>query len=132
VIAATRETRDGIAHRLKAQGVDLKEKTERGQYIVMDAAESLSQFMRDGRPDDKRVADVVDTLNRLRLSSESERQSRLTIFGEMAVILYRSGNITAAVEVERIWNELTKPLPILTVCSYPIGAFKTGLRAIRW
>jgi hypothetical protein len=127
VIAATRETRDGIAHRLRAQGINLKEETERGQYIVMDASESLSQFMRAGQPDSKRLADVVDSLNRLRLSSKKGRESRLTIFGEMAVVLYRNGNITAAAEVERIWNELTKPLPLLTVCSYPIECFQHEL-----
>jgi hypothetical protein len=127
VIAATGETRDGITHRLRAQGIDLKEKTQRGQYIVMDAGESLSQFMRDGRPDAKRLTDVVGSLNRLRLSSESGSRSRLTIFGEMAVILCRNGNITAALELERIWDELTKPLPLHTVCSYPIACFQDGL-----
>jgi hypothetical protein len=127
VVAGTRETREGIAQRLRARGIDLKEKAEQGQYTVMDAEESLSQFMRDGRPDAKCLADVVEGLNRLRLSSARGEQSRLTIFGEMAVFLYRSGNVAAAVEVEQIWNELTKPLPFFTVCSYPLDCFHAEL-----
>ena len=91
---------------------------------MMDAAESLSQFMRDGRPDADCLADIVRDLDRLRLSFPRGQQSRLTIFGEMAVLLCRDGNVEAAVEVERIWSKLTRSLPFLTVCSYPIECFQ--------
>ena len=123
VVVVTDQTRIGIAERLKARGMDLKRMAAQEQYIVMDAAESLSQFMKDGWPDANRMADIVADLDRLRLSSARGPQSRLTIFGEMAVLLCRDGNIEAAVEVERIWNDLTRPLPFLTVCSYPIDCF---------
>jgi DNA-binding NarL/FixJ family response regulator len=124
VVAATEQTRMGIATRLKARGMNLEPMAAQGQYVVLDAAESLSQFMRDGRPDANRLADIVGDLDRLRLTSVRGPQSRLTIFGEMAVLLCRNGNVEAAVEVERIWNDLTRPLPFLTVCSYPIECFE--------
>ena len=124
VVAATEQTRMGIAHRLEERGMDLAAMTAQGQYVVMDAAESLPQFMRDGRPDADRLADIVADLDRLRLSFARGPQSRLTIFGEMAVLLCRDGNVEAAVEVERIWNKLTRSLPFLTVCSYPIECFQ--------
>ena len=87
VVAATEQTRMGIAHRLEERGMDLAAMTAEGQYVVMDAAESLSQFMRDGRPDAERLADIVADLDRLRLSFAHGQQSRLTIFGELAVPL---------------------------------------------
>ena len=124
VVAATEQTRMGIAHRLEERGMDLTAMTAQGQYVVMDAAESLSQFMRDGRPDAERLGDIVADLDRLRLSFAHGQQSRLTIFGEMAVPLCRDGNVEAAVEVERIWNNLTRSLSFLTVCSYPIECFQ--------
>ena len=124
VVAATDQTRIGIAERLKARGMDLEAMAAQGQYVVLDAAESLLQFMRDGRPDADRLADIVGGLDRLRLSSARGPKSRLTIFGEMAALLSRNGNVEAAVEVERIWNDLTRPLPFLTVCSYPIECFE--------
>ena len=124
VVIATDQTRAGFAHRLRARGIDLAAMTAQGQYVVLDASESLSQFMRDGHPDADCLADIVASLDRLRLSSALGPQSRLTIFGEMAVLLCRNGNVEAAVEVERIWNDLTRPLPFLTVCSYPIECFQ--------
>jgi DNA-binding NarL/FixJ family response regulator len=123
VVAATEDTRTGIAQRLNARGVDLDAMAARSQYTVMDAAESLSQFMRDGRPDIDCLAGIVEDLNRLRLSFHGP-QFRLTIFGEMAVILCREGNFEAAVEVEQIWSNLTRLLPFFTVCSYPLACFQ--------
>ena len=90
----------------------------------MDAAESLSQFMRDGWPDADCLAGVVRDLDQLRLSSPRGPQSRLTIVGEMAAILCRNGNIEAAVELERMWGKLTRQHPFLTVCCYPIECFQ--------
>jgi hypothetical protein len=124
VVAATEQTRTGVADRLKASGMDFAAMAAQGRIVVMDAAESLSQFMRDGKPDAGCLADIVRDLDRLRLSSAGGPQSRLTIFGEMAVLLCRDGNVQAAVEVERIWSDLTRPLPFLTVCSYPIECFQ--------
>jgi DNA-binding NarL/FixJ family response regulator len=125
VVAGTEQTRTGIAQRLEARGIDLTAMMSQGQYIAMDAAESLSQFMRNGRPDADGLADIVASLDRLRVSTANP-QARLTVFGEMAALLYRDGNIEASVEVERIWNALTRSLQFLTICSYPVACFQTG------
>ena len=42
----------------------------------------------------------------------------------MNVTLCRNGDIDAAIEVERIWDDLTSGLPFFTVCSYPIDCFE--------
>jgi CheY-like chemotaxis protein len=125
VVAATEQTRKGIAQRLGAQGIDLTVMIAQGQYVVMDAAESLAQFMRNGRPDPDCLADIVASLERLRLSSSCDPQARLTIFGEMAVLLYREANVEAAVEVEQLWSALTQSKRFLTVCSYPVDCFQS-------
>jgi DNA-binding NarL/FixJ family response regulator len=89
VVVATEETRGGIGERLKARGIDVSAMREFQQYVVMDAAECLRQFMRDGQPDFDFLADIVGDLDRLRLSSSRGPQSRLTIVGEMAVLFLR-------------------------------------------
>jgi hypothetical protein len=124
VAAVTQQTRLGVVQRLEAHGMDLAAMTTEGRYVVMDAAESLPQFMRNGRPDADCLADIVGSLDRLRLSYGRGPQSRLTLFGEMAVPLCRDGNVEAVVEVEQTWTKLTQRLPFLTVCSYPIECFQ--------
>jgi hypothetical protein len=79
--------------------------------------------MRDGRPDKERLRTFMHTLDRLRLSAPNGPGSRLTIVGDLSASLCREDDFEAALEIERIWNELTRPLPFSTICSYPIECF---------
>jgi CheY-like chemotaxis protein len=124
VVVATDQTRTGIASRLEKHRLDLTALAQRGLYVELDAAESLSQIMRNGRPDRECVAGVAANLERMRLSAAPNMKSRLTIFGEMANLLLRDGNPDAIAELERIWNDETKSLPFFTVCSYSMECFK--------
>jgi hypothetical protein len=65
------------------------------------------------------VVEMVDTLERARMASAGGPARCLTIVGEIAACLCQTGNLDAALELERLWDELTRPLPILTVCAYP-------------
>jgi DNA-binding NarL/FixJ family response regulator len=123
VMVTSEEPRRGITERLKARGFDLAEAAAQGRYIEQDAAESLSQFMRNERPDPELLAGIVADLDRMRLSAGGERV-RLTIFGDMAVQLWRNGNQSGALELERLWSKLTQDLPFNTVCSYSVECFQ--------
>jgi DNA-binding NarL/FixJ family response regulator len=124
VIVGSEATRIGVAQRLQASQLNLARLAERGQYVAHDSALALSQVMHDGRPDKARLAEIIDGLDQWRLAVPNGPRGRLTIFGEMTVSLCRNGDFEAALEVERIWNELTRPLPFFTICSYPIDCFE--------
>ena len=122
-IVASEATRRGVDQRLHARQMNLAMLSEQGQYVVEDSALALSQVMIDGRPDRGRLAEIINGLDHLRRSFQKGRSRRLTIFGDMAVTLCRNGDFESALEIERIWNELTHALPFFTVCSYPIDCF---------
>jgi DNA-binding NarL/FixJ family response regulator len=124
VLLASEATRISVAQWLQARQMNLAVLAEREQYVAADSALSLSQVMRDGRPDKERLAEIVHDLDRLRLAGPNGPRDRLTIFGDMTVSLCRNGNFEAALELERIWNELTRALPFFTVCIYPIECFE--------
>jgi DNA-binding NarL/FixJ family response regulator len=123
-IIATHATRDRIAQRLIGWGCDLAHAEEQGKYLSLDAEDALSQVMVDGRLDAGRVAAVVDDLERRRLAAGSA--SRLTIVGEIAVPLCRDGKFSTAIQLERLWDDLTRALPFFTVCVYPTECFREG------
>jgi DNA-binding NarL/FixJ family response regulator len=122
VMLASETTRLGVAQRLQARQMNLAVLAEQGQYVAQDSELALSQVMQDGRPERRRLAEIVNGLDELRLAFPKGPR-RLTIFGDMSGILCRKGMFEAALELERIWNELTRPLPFLTVCSYSIDCF---------
>lgn len=130
VVIGSEETRTGIARRLKERGIDPDALAAQGQYIVKDAAESLANFMRNGRPDANLLAGITSELDRVRISARGP-QARLTVFGEMAPSLLREGNFEAAAELECLWDELTRDLPFFTMCSYADECFEdAGSRAM--
>ena len=124
VLVTSEATRIGVAQRLQARQLNLAALAEREQYVATDSALALTQFMHDGRPDRERLAEIIHGLDRLRLAGPKESRGRLTIFGDMSAILCRNGNVEAMLELERMWSELTRALPFLTVCLYPIECFE--------
>jgi DNA-binding NarL/FixJ family response regulator len=124
VMAASEATRTGVAQRLRARHIDVALLSQRGQYLEHDSALALSWVMNDGRPDEERLRESMQTLERWRSNvPHGSRPSQLTIIGDISASLCLSGDFGAALEMERIWNDLSGPLPFLTVCIYPIECF---------
>ena len=124
VIVTNDATRHGVAERLQARQMDLAMLADRGQYVAHDSGLALSQVMREGKPDEERLAEIIHGLEQSRLTVPNGPPGRLTVFGDMTVSLCRNGDFEAALEIERIWNELTRALPFFTICSYPIDCFE--------
>jgi DNA-binding NarL/FixJ family response regulator len=123
VLVTGETTRVGVAQRLQAGGFDLEALMARGQYSAQDSADGLAQMMRDDRLDRDALAAIIDGLERSRVSLVEEPQGRLTMVGDIANPLCRSGNFEAVIEIEQIWNELTSALPFFTLCLYPVECF---------
>jgi CheY-like chemotaxis protein len=124
VVVATEEIRSEVAQRLQSRGWDLAAIGEQGRYIAWDAADALARIMRNGLPDVDLLAELVDAVERSRLAFSDRPNSRVTIFGELSVLLCRSGNAEGAIQLERLWSRLTSALPFLTLCGYPVQCFQ--------
>src|SRR2546425_395427 len=79
VLIATRAHRDGVESRLVRRGVDLSQLTARGRYHALDAHDTLSRFMVDGKPDPERFADTIGPV--IKTARGDDR--RVLAFGEM-------------------------------------------------
>ena len=115
--------RDALALRMTERGWNLADVEKQGRYVVFDAEEAATRVMRAGRPQLDSIAEMVAALDRARTASAAGPRLHLTIVGEISAVLCRRGTPEAAVEVERLWDELTRSLPILTICTYPTGCF---------
>ena len=118
--ALLESNREALGHRINARGWNLADLRARGRYVAVDAEEAATQVLRAGRPHPDSIAEMVAALEKARTNSAAGSRAHLTIVGEIAVLLCRGGNPEAALELERLWDELTRSLPILTICTYPI------------
>jgi DNA-binding NarL/FixJ family response regulator len=123
VMVSNEAARIGVAQRLRAQHVDLTMLAERGQYVERDSVLALSHVMRGARPDKERLAEIVRSLDELRKAGPNGPRGRLTIAGDMSGSVCRTGDVAAALALERMWNELTRALPFFTMCSYASDCF---------
>jgi signal transduction histidine kinase len=123
IVIATAAHRQGLARRLAARGLDLDRAAAGGRYVALDAAETLATFMVDDWPDAERFAARIGGVVRQATSAASSDAPRVVAFGEMVALLWAAGAPEAALELERLWNELARTHAFDLHCAYPISLF---------
>jgi PAS domain S-box-containing protein len=123
VILATRSHNDSLAHRLKGDGLDLTKISTEGRYQALDATDVLSQFMVDGRPDPARFAEIIGGVIARAAAASHDENRRVVAFGEMVALLWAEGRAEAAIELEKLWNELARSYSFSLRCAYPMQGF---------
>lgn len=125
MVVATKAHRDELETRLRTYGLDVAAATESGQYISLDASETLSKFMENGLPEPNRFAEMFGGL----IKGACEGRPRVQAFGEMVALLWAEGNQSAALRVEELWNSLRGTHRFSLFCAYPMREFGRDLHA---
>jgi PAS domain S-box-containing protein len=119
IVVATPEHRAQLGERLQSAGVDVTAADAFGQYVALDAAETLATFMAAGSPDSERFKAVIGTI----VGQASAGRQHVRIFGEMVALLWADGQHDAALHLEALWNELHTTHAFVLFCAYPIHGF---------
>jgi hypothetical protein len=121
VVALTPEHRSMLNSKLVANGIDVVRLEESGQYVMLDARETLSQFMNGRAIDRKRFDEFAGgAIDRMMKGNR-----RLHAFGEVAPLLWAEGNRKAAIELEQLWHNLAIQHRFAIFCPYPISDFRS-------
>jgi len=123
VVIATKAHRDDLCRRLNARGFNLAGAIRQGRYVALDAAETLAQFMRKGKPDATLFAAVVGSVLGRARGTVAGGSSRVVAFGEMVALLWAEGKPEAALRLEQLWDELARSHSFSLRCAYPITGF---------
>lgn len=131
LVVATPAHRAGLDDRLLTAGLDLAAARASGQYVVLDAADTLATFMDAGVPVPDRFAQVLGQL----VARAATGRSQVRIFGEMVALLWAEGQHEAALLLEALWNDLHTQHAFVLCCAYPIQGFggealAQGLKAV--
>jgi anti-sigma regulatory factor (Ser/Thr protein kinase) len=121
VVTISRPThRRAVDDVLAGMGVDPVGANRSGALITLDADETMSEFMVEGRPDPARFAAVV-------ASMVPTDGGPVGAFGEMVALLWERGEVAAALELETLWNTAIVAHPLRLLCAYP-GELLSGSR----
>lgn len=122
IMVATPAHRLAVQARIAAADVDVAAALASGKLLVLDAAETVHRFLLDGCPDPAGFNSVIGDL--IRPATEAGRPVR--VYGEMVAVLWQAGQVTAAIELEGLWNELGRRLSFSLLCAYPAQAVAGG------
>ena len=122
LVVATEAHCKALDERLQADGLDMHAVRARGDYLSLDASETLSTFMVNELPDETQFTESVG-----RLVAKLADGRRLRVFGEMVAVLCAEGNAAAAAALEERWNDLGRRSPFSLFCAYPLNGFHSSL-----
>ncbi|HSC03038.1 MAG TPA: MEDS domain-containing protein [Solirubrobacteraceae bacterium] len=116
IVIATDAHRQAFEAELSRAGVDTAHARREGSVVWLDAAETLSEFVRDGEVDPAGFRNAVASVMR-----EATRTGReIKAYGEMVALLWDAGHVLGAIELEKLWNGLAVELSFSLFCAYHI------------
>jgi hypothetical protein len=104
---------------LATRGVDIAAVRATGQLELLDAEATLPTLLDGGVLDIARFRAVVGDLV-ARLTADGREAC---IYGEMVALLWAAGDVTGALALEDLWNELARTRPFTLLCGYPLRGF---------
>lgn len=124
VVVATCEHREGLVQSLQASGVDIAVALEQGRYIAVDAADTLSSCMVNGVLDSVQFLQSFGQLILQAASAAKTEYPRVAVFGEGPDLLWRQGNIKAAILDEQLGNQLAETYAMDILCGYSLSSIR--------
>jgi len=122
VVVATPDHARAFALHLTSAGVFAA--TGPGRVAFLDAHRSLVEIMTGPDPDADRFEAVVGAAVR-DVAARSDHR-RVRAYGEMAGLLWSSGQVAAAVRLEEYWNQLLRSESCSLFCGYPTDVVGPG------
>jgi DNA-binding NarL/FixJ family response regulator len=118
IVVATEAHRESFLGNLEARGVDTESAIEQGRYLTFDVYDTLSAFMDDGRPNAARFMKVAGDLVAKADAAAKGSHPRVAVCCECAPTMWLRGTADAAVEIEHLWDELSKVCSVDLLCGY--------------
>jgi DNA-binding NarL/FixJ family response regulator len=123
IVVITESHRDGLASRLKVQGIDVDAITRQGTYIQLDVNKTLSTFMVNDMPDSTRFFPFVGSLIEAAAKAARQQHHGVVVCGEGTSVLWAQGKADAAIRVEQLWDEVGKTFGMDILCGYASSSF---------
>ena len=121
IVIATRPHVRGFLQQITEDGLDPITLLRQDQLVILDAHETLAEFMMEGQPSARLFDESVGrTVRGLRARMPN---GVLRAYGEMVGVLWSNFQFSAAMALEELWNDLLQGTKFSLFCSYPIDVF---------
>lgn len=121
IVVATPVQRAAILRELTDRSLDVVELQRSHDLLLLDAKETLSTFMSDGKPDPNKFRDQMCQV--VAKVCRGRPNCTVRIFGQMVDVLWQQGERDAAIRLEVLWNQLARTEAFSLLCGYAMGNF---------
>ena len=121
IVVATESHRHSLVSRLQAQGLDIDAAIEQGRYIALDVIRGLSMFMVNDMPDPVRFLEAFRNLIVTTAQAAKGSPLRVAFYGEGSHVLWVEGQVEAAIQTERLSNQLSHSYDVDILCGYSLS-----------
>lgn len=118
IVVATGPHRENLMQGLLAYGIDMASAIEQGRYIAMDAADTLLPCIVNGALDSVRFLQAFESMILKAASTAQGKHPRVAVFGEGTDLLWKRGNPEAAIQDEKLCNQLCTMHDVDILCGY--------------
>ena len=123
IVVATKPHREGLVQKLEAEGFDVDGAMRQGTYISLDAADMLSTIMVGDMPDLARFLEGLCGRIESAAGAAKKEHPRIVLSAECVGLLCAEGNTNAAIQLEKVGNELIQTHNVDILCAYPLSGF---------
>jgi len=126
IVVATEAHRSSLLLRMEASGVDTSAAIEQGKYLSVDVADAVSKFVINGMLDPARFLSLFGDLI-MTAADAKGKPTRVAVFGEGVHLLWAQGSPEAAIQIERLCNQLARTYDVDILCGYFLGIVQGGM-----
>lgn len=123
IVIATEAHRDGLHANLRSRGIDPALAIRQGRFLSLDAAETLTHFVVDGRPDPSLFKSYLGGLISRAASAGRWPERHVIVFGEMVALLWADEKRDSALQLDQLWNQLATTHSFYLHCAYAMRLF---------
>ena len=121
IVVGTPTQRAAIIRELTHRSLDVVDLQRSHDLLLLDAKDTLSGFMVDGKPDAHKFKDqMCEVIERI---CRGRPDCTVRIFGQMVDVLWQNGERDAAIRLELMWNQLAQTTAFSLLCGYAMGNF---------
>jgi hypothetical protein len=121
IVVATPMQRAAILRELVLRGLDVVSLQQSGDLVLLDADDTLSSFMKNGKLDAKAFKDGMCAV--IKRACRGRTNCTVRIYGQMVDVLWKEGKRDLAIRLEMLWNQLAITQLFSLLCGYAMGSF---------
>jgi hypothetical protein len=132
VIVAVSEAHERSLQRsLRDSHVDLALAIRQKRYVPVNIGELLANVMVNGFPDPTRFVNATRDLVTEAAQRATGHHAGVVACGECAATVWADGQVEAAIQLERLWDEMAKRHQMDILCAYPLATRKESVRTVK-